>query len=72
MKKKIVVSPNTSIHPRVWAGGDKSNTCKPPKDPSKGTLGKRTRKLQARRQAYDMGLSKTNPHEGRRPGSMTK
>lgn len=72
MKKKIVVAPNTSIHPRIWAGGDKSNTCKPSKDPSKGILGKRTRKLQARRHFHDMTINKSNPNAHIRPGSMTK
>lgn len=42
-----------SIHPRNWPNGNgkKMNTSKPPKDATKGILGKRMRNLNDRRVA---------------------
>lgn len=68
---------DVSIHPYGRKGGYKSDT---PNDANKGILGKRTRKLQARRQNRDIAVAEANRKSkganaekaNRIPGSMTK
>lgn len=71
-----------SIHPRVENGRTKHkkvNSSEEPKNPDKGILGKRRRRLQDRRQARDVTVSmlEKSPYNQvnaglafRRPGSM--
>ena len=63
-----------SIHPRIWNGSDKSNTCKPRKAGKKGKLAKKQARLSARRIDHSLTLkslpSGTNPMGFRTPGSM--
>lgn len=73
-----VKTTDTSIHP---TGRKHKFTASPkPNDANKGILGKRMRKLQARRQARDMAVQEANRKSkganaekaNRVPGSMTK
>lgn len=61
---------NLSIHPRVWLNGQKKNTCKPPRDPNKGILGKRMRALYARKAFFKLTQDPKYPNAHREPGSM--
>ena len=61
-----------SIHPHVWLGGGKKNTCLPWK--GKGKLAKKRQRLGERRAAHSTTLrslpTSVNPLSFRTPGSM--
>lgn len=77
-----VKTTDTSIHPNGRGGSAyyRRVLAEKPNDANKGILGKRTRKLQARRQARDIAVQEANRKSKganaekafRIPGSMTK